>query len=126
MLFDLGTSRLFVSAMFARLSKLATELFSKSFGIMLSMGDVVVYSKVVIGYPLMLCGHVLEVDLMVFNILRSDIILRMDWLSQHYACINFHSWTVSFQSLEGETMEIPNAKLRTKPIMISVFKLRSI
>lgn len=87
---------LLVLAMFACLSKLAIEPLLDSLNVALLTGEVVVSSKVASECPLVLCGHVLEVDLVVFNLLGFDIVLSMDWLSQHYACINYFSQKVSF------------------------------
>lgn len=95
-LFNLDDSHSFISTMFAHLSKLATKPLSESLNVTLLMGDMVVCSKVVLGNPLVLCRHVLETNLIVFNLLGFDIILGMGWLSRHYACINYHSRTFSF------------------------------
>lgn len=62
-------------ATFARLSKFAMELLSKSLGVSLPIVDGVVYSMVAMGCLLVICIHVLEADHMVFNL------LKMDWLS---------------------------------------------
>lgn len=76
----------------------------------LLIGKVVVCSKVAIGCPLVLCRHVLEVNLIVFNLLEFDIILGMYWLFQHYSCINCFRQTVSFLSPKGEVVEFSRAK----------------
>lgn len=96
MLFNLSAFCLFVSVTFVHLSKLAMELVSKSLNLTLLIGEVVVSSDMSSRCPLVLCRHVPKVDLVVFNLLGFDIILDIDWLSQHYTCINFHSWMVSF------------------------------
>lgn len=51
------------------------------------------------GCPLDLGGKVFEVDLIVFNLLGFDIILRMNWLFRHYTSINSRSWVVSFHQI---------------------------
>lgn len=57
------------------------EPLSNSLGVSLLTKDVVVCPKIAYGYLLMLCEHVLEVNLVVFNLVEFDIILVMDWLS---------------------------------------------
>lgn len=78
--FDLGALCSFVSATFAYLSELVIESLLDSLGIALLTGDGVVCYKVASIYPLELCEHVLEDDLVVFNLLGFNIILSMDWL----------------------------------------------
>lgn len=91
-LFDSCRSCLFVSTTFVSLSKLAMELLSNSLGVALSMGDVVLCSKVAYKRLLVLCIHFLKVDLVVWF----DIILSRDWLSRHYACIDCFNQMVNF------------------------------
>lgn len=59
--------------------------------------EVIVCSKVALGYPLDLGGKVLEADLIVFNLIGFDIIMGMDWLFRHYTSINCQSQVVNFQ-----------------------------
>lgn len=87
-LFDSSTSHSFVLATFVCLSKLAMEPLLESVSVTLPVGEVVVCFKVASGCLLVLCGLVPEADLAVFKILELDIILGMDWLCPHYACIN--------------------------------------
>lgn len=84
----------------------------------------VVCSKEVSRCPLVLCKHVLEANLEEFNLLGFDIILKMDWLSYNYVCINCHSQIVNFESLGGEIVEFLDTKLRTRPVMISMVQAK--
>lgn len=120
--FDYGISCLFVSATFACLSKLAMKLLLSSLGVALPMRDVILCSRIASRYLHVLCRHVLEVDLVDFNLLEFDIILDMDWLSQHYACIGWFSQAVSFQSPKGEMVEFLKAKLHFKLAIISAMQ----
>lgn len=67
--------------------------------------EVVVCTRITLGYPLEFEGKVLEVDLIVFSLLGFKISLGMDWLFQHYANINC-SWLVSFQLPKGDVIDV--------------------
>lgn len=68
------------------LSKFTTEALLESLSVALPMGKLVVCSKVATRCLLALCRYVLF--LVVLKLLKFDIILSMNWLSQHYAYIN--------------------------------------
>lgn len=72
------------------------EPLLESLGVVLLIGEVVVCSKVMIECQLVLYKYVLKVYFVVFNLLGLDIILEMDWFSQHYACINCYNQIDSF------------------------------
>ena len=54
------------------------------------------------GCPVLIEGRELLVDLVLLNVMDFDVILGMDWLSQHYAMVDYRRKEVIFRILNVE------------------------
>nr|GEZ22546.1 hypothetical protein [Tanacetum cinerariifolium] len=87
----------------------------------IASGHLVEIDKVIKGCKLKIEGHVFDIDLIPFGHGSFDVIIGMDWLSDHKAEIIFHEKVVRIPLLDGKVLrvlgEIPKEKVR--PLMNS-------
>nr|GFA14357.1 hypothetical protein [Tanacetum cinerariifolium] len=87
-----------------------------SYGIEIASGQLVEIDKVVKGCKLEIEGHVFDINLIPFGSESFDIIIVMDWLSNHKAGINFHEKVVKIQLVDDKVLrfigERPEEKMR--------------
>ncbi|XP_059460327.1 uncharacterized protein LOC132189598 [Corylus avellana] len=90
-LFDPGATHSFVSYFFAKTSNLKLESLDVSLAVTTPVGKTVVCTSVVRRCPVSIKGHVMPVNLVIFEMSGFDVILGMDWLSMYHACVDcFH------------------------------------
>nr|GEZ51768.1 hypothetical protein [Tanacetum cinerariifolium] len=70
--------------------------------------------KVIKGYTLEIKGHVFDIDLIPFGHGSFDIIIRMDWLSNHKAKIICHEKVVRIQLLYGKVLRVLGERPKEK------------
>jgi hypothetical protein len=87
-LFDLGATQSFISIVFVRLSRLVVRTLEPGLTITTPIGKTVVCKRVVCECPVSICGRVLPANLVVLSMFSYDIILEMDWLTEHSAVID--------------------------------------
>ncbi|GJZ67131.1 putative reverse transcriptase domain-containing protein [Tanacetum coccineum] len=82
-LFDSGTDYSFVSTTFIPLLGIEPSELGFRYEIEIASGQLVEIDKVIKGYKLEIEGHVFDIDLIPFGHGSFDVILGMDWLSNH-------------------------------------------
>nr|GEX85930.1 putative reverse transcriptase domain-containing protein [Tanacetum cinerariifolium] len=79
-------------------------------------GQLVEINKVIKGCKLETEGHVFDIDLIPFGHGSFDVIIGMDWLSNHKAEIIYHEKVVRIPLLDGKVLRVlgdkPNEKMR--------------
>jgi hypothetical protein len=87
-LFDSGATHLFVSYCFAKANCLEPEALDINLVVATLIGNTILCTSVVKNCPILVEGHVMPANLVVFEISGFDIILGMDWLSKYRACVD--------------------------------------
>ncbi|GJZ49203.1 putative reverse transcriptase domain-containing protein [Tanacetum coccineum] len=77
----------------------------------IASGQLVEIDKVIKGCKLEIKGHVFDIDLIPFGHGSFDVIIRMDWLSNHKAKIVCHEKVVRIPILDGQVLRV----LRERP-----------
>ncbi|GJZ69261.1 putative reverse transcriptase domain-containing protein [Tanacetum coccineum] len=115
-LFDFGADYSFVSTTFIPLSGIEPIELGFRYEIEIASGQLVEIDKVIKGYKLEIEGHVFDIDLIPFGHWNFDVIIVMDWLSNHKAEIICHEKVVTISLLDGKVLrvlgEIPEKKAR--------------
>nr|GEX60656.1 hypothetical protein [Tanacetum cinerariifolium] len=82
----------------------------------IASGKLVEIDKVIMGCRLEIEGHVFDIDLIPFEHGIFDVIISMDWLSNHKADIDCHEKVVSIPLIDGKVLivlgERPEEKAR--------------
>nr|GEU60095.1 hypothetical protein [Tanacetum cinerariifolium] len=86
-LFDSGAEKSFVSTEFTPFIDIAPATLDSSYDVELADGKVVSANTVLRGYTLALFYYVFKIDLLPTRLGNFDVIVRMDWLSNHHAVI---------------------------------------
>jgi hypothetical protein len=79
----------FVSYCFAKASCLEPEALDVNLVVTTAIGCTILCTSIVKNCPILVEGHVMPANLIVFEMSGFDIILGMDWLSKYYACVCF-------------------------------------
>ncbi|GKD40153.1 putative reverse transcriptase domain-containing protein [Tanacetum coccineum] len=87
MLFDLGTDRSFVSTTFSTLLDITPDTLDVSYAVELADGRISETNTVLRGCTLGLLGHPFNIDLMPVELGSFDVIIGMDWLTNHHLVI---------------------------------------
>jgi hypothetical protein len=61
------------------------------------IGSTILCTSVVKNCPILVEGHVMPMNLIVFEMSGFDIILGMDWLSKCHACIDYFCKEIMFR-----------------------------
>ncbi|GJS35297.1 putative reverse transcriptase domain-containing protein [Tanacetum coccineum] len=84
--------------------------------IKIASGQLVEIDKVIKGCKIEIEGYVFDIDFILFGHGSFDMIIGMDWLSNHKAKINCHEKVVRIPLLDGKVLkvlgEIPEEKVR--------------
>ncbi|KAF5459720.1 hypothetical protein F2P56_019642, partial [Juglans regia] len=123
-LFDSGASQSFVSAAFARICSLQTELLPQRVVVLIPDGNTVACTRLVKDCPVELDGRTLKADLLVFGQMEFDLILGMDWLFKHYAKIDCRKREVVFESPSEDIIRYTGASVKATPLVISALQAR--
>nr|GEX70459.1 hypothetical protein [Tanacetum cinerariifolium] len=110
-LFDYGADYSFVSTNFIPLLGMKPSEFGFGYEIEIASGELVEIDKVIKGCTLEIEGHVFDIDLIPFGHGSFDVIIGMDWLSNHKAEINYHEKVVRIPLLDGNVLRV----LRERP-----------
>nr|GFD21069.1 hypothetical protein [Tanacetum cinerariifolium] len=82
----------------------------------IASGQLVEIDKVIKGCKLEIKVHVFDIDLIPFGHGSFDVIIGMDWLSNHKAKIIYHEKVVRIPPLDGNVLRVlgekPNEKIR--------------
>nr|GEX07656.1 putative reverse transcriptase domain-containing protein [Tanacetum cinerariifolium] len=80
----------------------------------IASGQLVKIDKVIKGCKLEIKGHVFNIDLILFGHGSFDVIIGMDWLSNHKAEIIFHEKVVRIPLLDGKVLRILGERPKEK------------
>ena len=112
--FDLGTSNSFVLMSFVNVHNLKMETKNQEWHIR-PMRDTQIAKTVCKRCPIMPVLLKMPVDLIAMEIRNFDVILGMDWLSEHYTFIGYREMRVIFEMLglrmhyfQGMRTQAPN------------------
>ena len=76
------------------------------------------------GCPVLVGSKELPVDLVLLDIMEFDVILRIDWLSQHYAVVDCQSKEVIFRIPDEEEFKFMGDKSSVPQNLISAITAR--
>ncbi|GKD93324.1 reverse transcriptase domain-containing protein, partial [Tanacetum coccineum] len=85
-----------------------------SYKIEISSGQRVEIDKVIKGYKLEIEGHVFDTNMIPFGSRSFDVIIRMDWLSNHKAEIICHEKVVRIPLPDGKVLRVIGERLKEK------------
>ncbi|GKE04030.1 putative reverse transcriptase domain-containing protein, partial [Tanacetum coccineum] len=80
----------------------------------IASGQLVEIDKVIKGCKLEIEGHVFDIDLIPFGHGSFDVIIGMDWLSNHKAKIVCHEKVVRIPLLDGKVLRVLGERLKEK------------
>ncbi|GJT02765.1 putative reverse transcriptase domain-containing protein [Tanacetum coccineum] len=115
-LFDSGADYSFVSTTFIPLLGLEPNDLGFSYEIEIGSGHLVEIDKVIKGCKLEIEGHMFDINLIPFRSGSFDVIIGMDWLSNHKAKIICHEKVVRIPLPDGKVLRVigerPDEKVR--------------
>ncbi|GKC07482.1 putative reverse transcriptase domain-containing protein [Tanacetum coccineum] len=113
-LFDSGADYSFVSTTFIPLLGIEPSDLGFSYEIEIASGQLVKIDKVIRGCKLEIEGHVFDINLIPFGSGSFDVIIGMDWFSNHKAEIIYHEKVVRIPILDGKVLRVLGEKLKEK------------
>ncbi|GKE05152.1 putative reverse transcriptase domain-containing protein [Tanacetum coccineum] len=105
-LFDSRADYSFVSTTFIPLLGIEPNDLGFSYEIKIASGQLVEIDKVLKGCKLEIDGHMFDINLIPFRSESFDVIIGMDWLSNHKAKIFFHEKVVRIPLLDGKVFRV--------------------
>ncbi|GJW88856.1 putative reverse transcriptase domain-containing protein [Tanacetum coccineum] len=105
-LFDSGTTYSFVSITFIPLLGIEPSELGFTYEIKIASGNLVEIDKVIKGCKLEIEGHAFDIDLIPLSYGSFDVIIGMDWLSNHKAEIVCHEKVVRIPLLGGKVLRV--------------------
>ncbi|GJR73713.1 putative reverse transcriptase domain-containing protein [Tanacetum coccineum] len=113
-LFDSGADYSFVSTTFIPLLDIKPSDLGFSYEIEIASGQLVDSDKVIKGCKLEIKGHVFDINLIPFGSGSFDVIIGIDWLSDHKAVIVCHEKVVRIPLLDGKVLRVLGEKPKEK------------
>ncbi|GJY54895.1 putative reverse transcriptase domain-containing protein [Tanacetum coccineum] len=113
-LFNSGADYSFVSTTFIPLLGIKPNELGFRYEIKIASGQLVEIDKIIKGYKLEIEGHVFDIDLIPFGHGSFDVIIDMDWLSNHKAKIICHEKVVRIPLLDSKVLRVLREKLEEK------------
>ncbi|GKE49347.1 putative reverse transcriptase domain-containing protein [Tanacetum coccineum] len=113
-LFDSGADYSFVSTTFIPLLGIEPSELGFRYEIEIASGQIVEIDKVIKGCKLEIEGHVFDIDLIPFGHGSFDVIIGMDWLSNHKAEIICHEKVVRIPLLDGKVLRVLGERPKEK------------
>ncbi|GKF27144.1 putative reverse transcriptase domain-containing protein [Tanacetum coccineum] len=104
-LFNSGADYIFVSTTFIPLLGIKPSDLGFSYKSYIASGQLVEIDKVIKGCKLKIEGHEFDINLIPFGNRSFDVIIGMDWLSNHKAEIICHEKVVRIPLLDGKEIE---------------------
>ncbi|GJS48064.1 putative reverse transcriptase domain-containing protein [Tanacetum coccineum] len=123
-LFDSGADYSFVSTTFIPLLGIEPSELGFRYEIEIASGQLVEIDKVIKGCKIEIEGHVFDIDLIPFGNRSFDMIIGMDWLSNHKAEIIFHEKVVRIPLLDGKVLRILGERPEEKARLLMSAKTR--
>ncbi|GJW55902.1 putative reverse transcriptase domain-containing protein [Tanacetum coccineum] len=113
-LFDSGGNYIFISTTFIPLLDIKPSDLGFSYEIEIASGQLVKIDKVIRGCKLEIEGHMFNINLIPFGSGSFDVIIGMDWLSDHMAEIICHEKVVRIPLLDGKVLRVLGEKTQEK------------
>ncbi|GJT62140.1 putative reverse transcriptase domain-containing protein [Tanacetum coccineum] len=113
-LFDSGADYSFVSTTFIPLLGIEPSKLGFRYEIEIASRQLVEIDKVIKGCKLEIEGHVFDIDLIPFGHGSFDVIIGIDWLSNHKAEIIFHEKVVRIPLLDGKVLRVLGERPKEK------------
>nr|GEX85640.1 hypothetical protein [Tanacetum cinerariifolium] len=113
-LLDSGDDYSFVSTTFLPLLDIEPSDLGFSYEIEIASGHLVEINKVIMGCKLEIEGHMFDINLTPFVSGSFDVIIGMDWLSNHRAEIICHEKVVRIPLLDGKVLRVLEDKPKEK------------
>ncbi|GJX73365.1 putative reverse transcriptase domain-containing protein [Tanacetum coccineum] len=113
-LFDSGADYSFVSTTFIPLLGTKPSELGFRYEIEIASGQLVEIDKVIKGCKLEIEGRVFDIDLIPFGHGSFDVIIGMDWLSNHKAEIVCHEKVVRIPLLDGKVLRVLGGRPKEK------------
>ncbi|GKC25226.1 putative reverse transcriptase domain-containing protein, partial [Tanacetum coccineum] len=104
--FDSGADYSFVSTTFIPLLGIEPSELCFRYEIEIASGHLVKIDKVIKSCKLEIEGHVFDIDLIPFGHGSFDVIIGMDWLSNHKAKIIYHEKVVRISLLDSKVLRV--------------------
>ncbi|GKC31328.1 putative reverse transcriptase domain-containing protein [Tanacetum coccineum] len=117
-LFFSGADYSFVSTTFIPLLGIEPSELGFRYEIKIASGQLVEIDKVIKGCRLEIEGHVFDIDLVPFGHGSFDVIIGMDWLSNHKAEIICHEKVVRIPLLDGKVLRVLGERPEEKPRLL--------
>ncbi|GKA18191.1 putative reverse transcriptase domain-containing protein [Tanacetum coccineum] len=117
-LFDSSADYSFVSTTFIPLLGIEPSELGFRYEIEIASGQLVEIDKVIKGCKLEIEGHVFDIDLIPFRHGSFDVIISMDWLSNHKAEIIFHEKVVRIPLLDDKMPRVLGERPEEKAILL--------
>ncbi|GJZ18613.1 reverse transcriptase domain-containing protein, partial [Tanacetum coccineum] len=105
-LFDSGANFSFISTTFVPLLGIEPSELGFSYEIKIASGQLVEIDKVIRDSKLEIKGHMFDINLIPFGSGSFDVILGMDWLSNHKAEIICHEKVVRIPLQDGKVLRV--------------------
>ena len=96
-LFDSGASRSFISTSFALHANRELTLLKNKLIVTTPLGERILRTSMFKGCEVVVEGMVLKTNLIPLEMSDFDVILRMDWLSNHQASVNYFTKKIWFE-----------------------------
>lgn len=109
-LIDTGSSYSYVSSSFIKLGNLKFELSKVAMVVSNPLGQTVLVDQVCRPCPLEIHNRSLPIDLSIMPFGDFDLILGMDWLTEHGVILDCRKKKSYVQSMEGEIMEVKGTR----------------
>ncbi|GKC32762.1 putative reverse transcriptase domain-containing protein, partial [Tanacetum coccineum] len=90
----------------------------------IASGQLIEIDKVIKGCKLEIEGHIFDIDLIPFGHRSFDMVIGMDWLSNHKAEIICHEKVVSIPLLDGKVLRVLGERLEEKARLLMSVKAR--
>nr|GEV93359.1 hypothetical protein [Tanacetum cinerariifolium] len=123
-LFDSGANYSFVSTTFIPLLGIEPIELGFKYEIKIASGQLVEINKVIKGCKLEIEGLVFDIDLIPFGHVSFDVIIGMDWLSNHKAKILCHEKVVRIPLLDGGVLRVLGERPEEKARILMSVKAR--
>nr|GEW45186.1 hypothetical protein [Tanacetum cinerariifolium] len=121
-LFDSGADYNFVSSTFIPLLEIEPSELGFRYEIKIASAQLVEIDKVIKGCRLEIKGPVFDIDLIPFRHGSFDVIICMDWLSNHKAKTICHEKVVRIPLLDGKVLRVVGERLEEKARLLMSVK----
>ncbi|XP_070017982.1 uncharacterized protein [Nicotiana sylvestris] len=123
-LFDPGSTYLYVSSLFAHFLDIPRESLGTLVHVSTTVGDSVVVDWIYWSCVVTFYGFETRADLILLDMIDFEVILGMDWLSPYHAVLDCHAKTVTLVMPELPRLEWKGSSVSTSSRVISFLKAR--